>query len=277
MPKVITYTTPEEFISQNREFVLNSPSSHLHLISVIDMLWNKQIGYYEGYNVVDDKGANILCLWVDGNFLIYGDQYTNETIATVAESVKWDKIGACDFAGQSFIITQVLQKANQKYTVIKERIVYECSQLNVDKPSAIGKYESASYQDLDLLADMSRKYQSEEYNGTIDRDLKYYKNMISNTLKNTFVWKTNNIITTIIQILNSEDNIPHLGLLYTIPEYRSNGFATVLTYKITEMVLSSSLKCGLNTDAANVTTNRMVRKIGYEEVYNFINVSRIID
>jgi len=76
--------------------------------------------------------------------------------------------------------------------------------------------------------------------------------------------------------LNS-DTVPHLGLLYKIPERRGNGFTIALTYEITESILSNNVKCGLNIDVANATTNRMVRRIGYEEVYNFITVSRIVN
>ncbi|RFS21845.1 GNAT family N-acetyltransferase [Chitinophaga silvatica] len=122
---------------------------------------------------------------------------------------------------------------------------------------------------------MSRNYQLEEYAGVINRDVKYYKEMLIRTMQNTFVWKANNLVTTIIQILDSED-VPHLGLLYTVPDQRGNGYATVLTYEVTERVLLNNLKCGLNTDAANGTTNRMVGRIGYEEVYNFINVNRVV-
>ncbi|RFS21844.1 hypothetical protein DVR12_14405 [Chitinophaga silvatica] len=88
--------------------------------------------------MIDDNGANILCLWVDNNFLIYSDHYTDDAIALVAESIKWDKIGACDFAGQSFVVKQVLQKANQKYIIVKERIIYECSKLAITKPLVTG-------------------------------------------------------------------------------------------------------------------------------------------
>lgn len=60
--------------------------------------------------------------------------------------------------------------------------------------------------------------------------------------------------------------IARIGPVYTPPEHRRNGYAGVLTAKLSQELVERGAKVMLYTDAANPTSNSIYQKIGYEMI-----------
>ncbi len=58
-----------------------------------------------------------------------------------------------------------------------------------------------------------------------------------------------------------------IGMVYTPPEHRGNGYATALVADQSQWLLDNGYDaCFLFTDLANPTSNRIYERIGYRQV-----------
>jgi predicted GNAT family acetyltransferase len=61
-----------------------------------------------------------------------------------------------------------------------------------------------------------------------------------------------------------------ISLVYTPPELRQKGYATICVATLSKSMLDSGKKfCCLFTDLSNQTSNRLYQRIGYEQVCDF--------
>jgi predicted GNAT family acetyltransferase len=64
-----------------------------------------------------------------------------------------------------------------------------------------------------------------------------------------------------------------IGIVYTPPEYRRQGYASTCVAALTEqLLLSGATTCYINSDVANPTTNRIYPAIGYRPVCDLSNI-----
>lgn len=61
-----------------------------------------------------------------------------------------------------------------------------------------------------------------------------------------------------------DGTVARIGPVYTPPERRRNGYAEVLTAKLSQELVEQDVKVMLYTDATNPTSNGVYQKIGYE-------------
>jgi RimJ/RimL family protein N-acetyltransferase len=73
--------------------------------------------------------------------------------------------------------------------------------------------------------------------------------------------------------LNAAGGVPRVGMVYTPPEHRGRGYAGALTAAVTADALAKgAVAVTLFTDAANPTSNRVYRRIGFREVGQVVDL-----
>ena len=64
-----------------------------------------------------------------------------------------------------------------------------------------------------------------------------------------------------------------IGFVYTPPKFRKNGYASEITAKLSDLILSKGYQYScLFTQLANKTTNKIYPAIGYKRVHEFMTV-----
>src|SRR6185312_6720786 len=87
---------------------------------------------------------------------------------------------------------------------------------------------------------------------------------------NFFKWVVDGEIVSMAALIRKTKNIGIVGFVYTPNHLRGKGYATTCVWKLSEHILDSGFKyCGLFTDAANPTSNKIYRNIGYLPVTEF--------
>lgn len=63
----------QEFLNHNRDEILGNYFIYYHLIQLIKTLNERRLDLFDAYNIVDDKGNEVICVWVTGNYFIYSN------------------------------------------------------------------------------------------------------------------------------------------------------------------------------------------------------------
>jgi GNAT superfamily N-acetyltransferase len=64
-----------------------------------------------------------------------------------------------------------------------------------------------------------------------------------------------------------------VSLVYTPPEHRRKGYATAVVARLSQLILDGGKEfCTLYTDLANLTSNSIYRKIGYQQVGDSVDI-----
>lgn len=85
-------------------------------------------------------------------------------------------------------------------------------------------------------------------------------------VRGTFLWEDPAPVS-LVSYGGPTPNSMRIGPVYTPPEYRGHGYASVLTAAVSQYLLDSGRKfCTLFTDLANPTSNKIYQAIGYRPV-----------
>ena len=273
MTEIKKYNTPIDFLRENQEYIYGDYFSHYHLIRKIEEVIEQKTDIIDGYNIVDDKGSYVLCMWVTGTYFIYGSSWTSEIVAMLSEAIKLKKFKHFSFCGQRELIIEFFKYNQITGKVFKNRFIEVCESVNSPKIESIGHIEHAHFDDLERLVQMSYDYNQEEFFGQGSQTF----NDVSSSVKAAifdayiYVWRVEGIITSIAQVINRHDEFALIGSLYTKKEYRGYGYGYFLMQSLTKRLLEKQyLKCGLVSDADNFITKKIFERVGYKPIYSWV-------
>ena len=184
-----------------------------------------------------------------------------------------NKINVDGVISESFTAETFAELYKREILRVKPLLVQKLIKTN-DITISDGCFEACSINDTELLVEWTFNFFEEE-------ELIPKKSMseVENTVKGLletqdfFCWKYNGKIVSIAAILRKTKNIGIVGLVFTPKEYRGNGYASSCVKKLSDHILENGFKCcGLFTDKANPTSNKIYRQIGYETVSEFKNI-----
>ncbi len=274
--QLIEFETPKEFFDYNKEFIYKSYYEHFYLIKIIEQLKIGQHELINGYNVVNSSSDRILCLHIDGTYLLYSHKWNREMLELLSAQVD---LKICTerftFSGNKDLIMQLFNHQNSIYEVFKDRLIYECTVLQQITTSVEGDWELCTFRDFKKVSVMIYEYHLEEYGDKAFRDYKSVSKMVEGIIRNEsfFLWRNGRNICCVGQLFNEETGYPFIGTLYTDRAHRNKGYATALVHALTESVMDDGLdRCGLVSDATNPSSNKVFQKVGYKPIYNYVSM-----
>jgi GNAT superfamily N-acetyltransferase len=277
MTEIVTYEKPTDFIKKNREYIYGDYFSHYHLIHKIEQIKNKKTDLFDCYNIVDDKGSNVLCMLVTGAYFIYSYSWTNEIIQKLSEKIEFQKIRRFSFCGQRDLIIELFQNNKIDGKVFKNRFIEVCESVNQPTGEFIGQIENGVFEDFEELVRMGYDYNQEEFRGQGSQTLDSITASVENSILNSkiFVWRVNGLITTFGQIINDHEDFAIIGSLYTKKEFRGKGYGYYLMHSLTSGLLRDGfLKCGLVSDADYEITKKIFERVGYKPAYKWVLMTK---
>jgi len=265
-----------EFYDYNKKLIYGNRLSFYHLIKMIQQVNETKIGPYTAYNIINDEGANVLAVWTDGIYYLYGTTWTEEILDKLTEKIDLPKFRNFTFSGTRELVLDFFAKTDRPYTIYKDRLLYECTQLLPIKGVIPGVAIKSSTDDLEELAEMVYHFGLEEWGEREGRDMNHARQLVWGGILsgNICDWEVAEEITTIGQIIDMETRLPIIGSLYTKPDKRKKGYAYAFVHEIVSQLLKGGYKkCGIISDATNDTTNKIFKEIGFVEVAKYISVN----
>lgn len=279
MFEIIEYSRVHDFYNANKELIFKNRLSHYHLIKYFNELNNGNQSIYAGYNIIDQNGGNVICVWADSVYYLYALKWSDSIILGLLSKIEIDKYTKrFSFCGTLDLIKDLFEKSGITYEVFKERNLFECFEHKDRKEDEIiGKPYLSSINDLDIIAQMTYDFGIEEWGHREGRDQLHASKISLQSIysKTSVNWQVNGEIVSVATILDSESEMSIIGNLYTQPNHRGKGYAKSLVYEITKQILEDGDRCGIVSDANNPITNKMFQEIGYEQISKYISVNTL--
>ena len=277
MARIVTYEKPVDFFRANKDFIYADYFAHYHLIHTIEQLKEQKIELCECYNVVDDEGSNVLCMWVMGGYYIYSRGWTKDIVQTLVKKVELHRFKHYSFCGQRELIKELFRQSNIKGDVFKNRFIEVCTAVNDPLLEFVGHGENGQLEDFEELVQLGVDYNQEEFRGQGSKTRENISGSMFNSIQkgSIYIWRVDRAIVSIAQLINDDEEFAMVGSLYTRPELRGKGYAYFLMYTVTKGLLEAGYqKCGLVSDADNIITKKIFQRVGYTPIYNWVLIRK---
>ncbi len=279
MAKLIVHNRMEEFMNYNVDYIFENFIGHYNLIKFIENHKHNQIKINNAFNIIDDDGSNILCLVHDwNNFIIYGSKWNLEVFKTFSEFAHLEEFPpGLSLTGTRALIFEIAEYNKLKYKIFKDRLIYKCIRVNEGIAVAEGNYSEAKEEDLEEIALMSYAFSLEEYKEHAHRTLDFMRGVAERGIaaKSIFKWEHEKQITSMAQVMTSENGDPVIGQFFTNEQLRKRGYGTSLLLSLTMFILDNGWEsCGVISDATSLASNAIFRKLGYEVIYETISLTK---
>jgi hypothetical protein len=146
--------------------------------------------------------------------------------------------------------------------------VYEL--LSVNHPEGIpGSMRLAVLDDVDLVSDWISAFHTESLPSDPPRDNR--RNVEIRIRENMFyLWEDQGKIVSMAAKARPVRNGITVNAVYTPPEHRRKGYATILVAQLSQLLMDEGWKfCTLFTDLGNPTSNSIYQKVGYNPICDF--------
>jgi len=274
MAELVKFQTFQKFLDFNNEEILGNYFTYYHLIQLVKALNNHEVDLYKAFNVTDNLGRNVICMWTTGDWFIYSHEWTSEMKTLLQDEIEIGKFKNHYFSGAKHLILELFEDGGYSYEMFKDRVIYECTEVE-PLQSAKGTVENVDYEDAEEVAKMSMENYTEEYQGKGQKTMDFMRSSVLHGIENCkiFLLRENGEICSLVQVINENDDFAMIGNLYTKPEKRNQGLAYNLLHTVTQGLLDNGLeKCGLISDIMNPASNKVFLKIGYKPIYKWVSV-----
>ena len=227
------------------------------------------------YYLLEDSGNWTFGIWTSESYLLYSNCWTEEAVDFLVSYIQPAKFSNFQFLGQRDLILQILSKSSATHKLHKDRLIYECSRVNVKASLSLSGIANATLGDYKAVAVMSWDNYQEEYNEEGPRSK---EEIAAGTLQGikdgkVFILKNASTICSMLQVINDSPDYIMVGNLFTKEEYRGRGYARNLLAVVTNGYLKNGYEsCGLLSDITNASSNRVFIDIGYQTIYKWASV-----
>jgi uncharacterized protein len=145
--------------------------------------------------------------------------------------------------------------------------VFELEQVTPPSPQAPGALRLAREGDLDVLVKWANAFIDDTGLPEQDRPMAQRESVAQRIDAGNFhVWERNGELVSMASV-GGTTRVPRIGLVYTPPEARRQGFASACVAAISQQKLEAGAwRVSLITDAANETSNKIYQAVGYRPV-----------
>jgi uncharacterized protein len=207
------------------------------------------------------------------------------TDAAVAEALV-DVIGAggVSLPGVSGVVPEAIEFADRWISraggSTKRRMaqgVYALREVR-ETPRAPGSTRRAAGTDVDLITDWLAAFAEEVETGVVhepdQRRRLVRARLESRDHAGFWLWEDDGAVVSLTGFGLVTPNGARIGPVYTPPDLRGRGYATTLVADVSSWLLAGGRSfCFLYTDLANPTSNAIYRRIGYEQVFEAIDIA----
>ncbi|GAA4084215.1 GNAT family N-acetyltransferase [Mucilaginibacter panaciglaebae] len=275
MAEIINFDTVAAFFKENQPYFQAQYYQHFYVIKVMEAIENQEVSVLDAFNVVSGVKKIIFLSTDKSGIYIYGDAIDDDAINSLYERATYKHYTNFHFAGSKPILDRLFDLKELPSSIDKSRIIYVANNILHLKRKHLGKAVNSIYADFETLTQMSYAYSIEEWGEREGRGIDYVQEMVAQCIEQQILiqYNVSSGIAAIAQVLNSENKMPIVGSLYTLPEKRGKGIATMLVHAITSKLLKSGFTtCGIISDATNPITNKMFSNIGFQAVSEHLSV-----
>ena len=244
-------------------------------IGIINNIADKTKEYkdHNYISVTDNESTEAVSISTTPRIIISGDQKYKDAIKLICKYYIDSGQSMSGVIGERTISRLFADESGLKQFKERGLIVHELVRVN-ELPMSKGSFEKVKHEEAELITGHRITFENETFGFTrlnYDELLKDTETKIKNG--NMFSWKVNEEIVSMAAIMRNTKNIGIIGLVYTPPQFRGNGYATGTVLKLSELIFKRGFsKCGLFTDSSNPTSNHIYYKIGYRPVTEFADV-----
>jgi uncharacterized protein len=147
-----------------------------------------------------------------------------------------------------------------------------------DQPRAPGSMRRATEADIDLITDWLAAFSHEVETGVV-HDPDQRRRLVRGRLTSGdhagfWFWEDGDAVVSLVGFGVVTPNGARIGPVYTPLELRGHGYAATLTADVSSWLLAGGRSfCFLYTDLGNPTSNAIYRRIGYEQVYEAVDLA----
>jgi predicted GNAT family acetyltransferase len=165
-----------------------------------------------------------------------------------------------------------------RYTSIRHTMQQRVYSLSKVKPIELspGTLRQARPEDRDLVTRWIAGFQEDTF-GSKDEDM--VKNLAAKMLErgDVFLWEDGDPVSVAARTRPAGNGIT-IGMVYTPPDLRGRGYASSCVATLCRLLLDSGCRyCTLYTDLSNPTSNKIYKRIGFEEVCDSVQHTFSID
>lgn len=145
--------------------------------------------------------------------------------------------------------------------------IYQAAKVNL--PPTKGVLKLALNEDIDLTAKWLFEFSQESLPASEKITYEYAIKSATSAVehKMAYIWTIDEIPVSIAHWGRPTKNGVSIRAVYTPIEYRGRGYGSAVVAHLSQMLLNSSYKlCFLYTDVSNLTSNKIYKNIGYQEV-----------
>lgn len=261
-----------DFIRHLENLIGEKYFEHFYLVRNVFSVYNRNIEPNRVWTIGNEQSW-ILCFCAEGQYHIYGDNWVDSQLLEFLKHFDWEKIpDNFYFTGNRFLIEYLISKDETiEFKLFKNREFYEATRTLDFEISEDSIIRLAEIKDLDELTIMNCTFFNEEYEGENDKDFDEMKEDLKYHIedKKFFVIELKSNLIGFCSVLDTEFNNPMIGTIFIKPEFRNKSYAKPLLKFVTDIVLKDFEKCWLMTDEKSLSSNKMVKKVGYEKIYDY--------
>ena len=275
MRKLKTYKNSKDYLQESAS-ILELKELENNLIlgicnSLLDNLKNNEEYYF--VNLFQDDKIIASSIKTSTKVIVFSSSENKLDIKEISNFYTNNKIDVDGVIGETITAETFAEFYHKKILRVKPLLIQKLIKTN-DIAISEGYFETCAVNDTELLANWTSDFFEEE-ELIPKKSFTEIENTVKNLLKTKdfFCWKNKGQIVSIAAILRKTKNIGIVGLVYTPKEFRGNGYASSCVKKLSEYIIENGFSyCGLFTDKANPTSNKIYKQIGYETISEFKNI-----
>jgi len=274
--KVQNYTSAEDFLEATLDALELDEAANSLMLGICGVLIEHPGRYRETpcLKTATDEGGLVLAALMTPphNLVVYhhrGDLRRGAEI--LVESVLsdgWQVPGIMGPVETASVVADVWTAHTGSRSRLAQRLrAYELRRVAIPPPQR-GRLRRATEGDLDLVAEWYYAFQ-QEIHGQADQEEARRAAGIRTEARDIFLWEDGRVVSIAMQNRPTRHGIS-VGLVYTPPELRGRGYATVCVSELSRLLLASGWEfCALFADLNNPISNRIYLRIGYKPVCDF--------
>jgi uncharacterized protein len=288
MPEIATRIHGvEEFLSQTQALIEREEAAHQILFDLCAHLKKFPEAFLPDpyFKVIDgDNGVALAAVMARPHHLVLGGRGgdLNEWIEGIARDLlgtRWNVPGVIGPSVMAYKFAGIWANlACVKFIKGKALVIYEIKKLQWP-PDVPGKLKLASMTEVDWITEWIHQSQKE---ALPDRNVPSPREVVEARIKacDVYYWEDEKPVS-LAAVMPAGLNGVRISLVYTPPEFRGKGYASICTASVTKMLLDARCKvCTAISEADDELTNRMYERIGYVKVcdvdeYIFETIGRV--
>jgi predicted GNAT family acetyltransferase len=274
---------PRSFLEAARSFLMRDEARHNLVFGIVDTLIRHPSVYAAWHLWVAEDGADVVgaALQTPPHNLVLAQPASASVADALVDAIH---VGGLSLPGVSGVVPEAIEfadrwvaRAGGSTRTRMSQGVYTLRAVH-DLPLARGSMRRATETDLDLITAWLAAFADEVETGVVhDPDQRrrlVLGRLTSGDHAGFWLWEDAGAVVSLTGFGVVTPNGARIGPVYTPPELRGHGYATSLTADVSSWLLAGGRSfCFLYTDLANPTSNAIYRRIGYEQVYEAIDLA----